>query len=68
MSWALFGAIVPSPNLLYFLLFCPGTAVIVMTTVDVDSTGASYYGEQALHHLSADGESSMVQLGKHHNY
>ena len=44
------------------LLFA-GTAVIVMTIMDVDASGASYYGEQALHHISADGQSSMVQLG-----
>ena len=34
-----------------------------MTIMDVDASGASYYGEQALHHISADGQSSMVQLG-----
>lgn len=39
-----------------------GSAVLVITTTEVDKTGASYYGEQGLHYLSAHGESNMVQL------
>ncbi|CAH3119179.1 unnamed protein product [Pocillopora meandrina] len=41
-----------------------GSAVLVVTTTDVDTTGASYYGEQTLHYISTSGESSMVQLAK----
>lgn len=41
-----------------------GSALLVITTTDVDSTGASYYGEQTLHYISTSGESSMVQLAK----
>ena len=37
--------------------------MLVVTTTDVDTTGASYYGEQTLHYISTSGESSMVQLG-----
>ena len=43
--------------------FFLGSAVLVVTTTDVDTTGASYYGEQTLHYISTSGESSMVQLG-----
>ncbi|XP_064394143.1 eukaryotic translation initiation factor 2A-like [Halichondria panicea] len=41
-----------------------GSAVLVTTTTEVDKTGASYYGEQGLHYVSARGESNMVQLSK----
>lgn len=35
-----------------------------MTSTDVDSTGASYYGKQALHYLNTKGESCSVPLSK----
>ena len=41
-----------------------GSAVLVSTTTEVDKTGASYYGEQGLHYLSARGEGNIVQLSE----
>ncbi|KAF4529450.1 hypothetical protein B566_EDAN014226 [Ephemera danica] len=41
-----------------------GTGVLLMTNVDVDSTGASYYGKQGLHYLTTKGDTSIVTLGK----
>jgi translation initiation factor 2A len=41
-----------------------GTAVLVVTTTDVDKTGASYYGEQGLLYLSARGDGNLVILDK----
>ncbi len=35
----------------------------MLTTTEVDKTGASYYGEQGLHYLSAKGEGNIVILG-----
>lgn len=35
-----------------------------MTSTEVDSTGASYYGKQALHYLNTKGESCSVALSK----
>ncbi|KAF3827227.1 hypothetical protein GH733_002713, partial [Mirounga leonina] len=40
------------------------TAVLVIASTDVDKTGASYYGEQTLHYIAANGESAVVQLPK----
>ncbi|KAJ8280527.1 hypothetical protein GJAV_G00055910 [Gymnothorax javanicus] len=40
------------------------TAVLVTASVEVDKTGASYYGEQTLHYLAVSGESAVVQLPK----
>ncbi|KAI1893842.1 hypothetical protein AGOR_G00127830 [Albula goreensis] len=40
------------------------TAVLVTASVEVDKTGASYYGEQTLHYLAINGESAVVQLSK----
>ncbi len=47
-----------------FVCFLIGSAVLVITTTEVDKTGASYYGEQGLHYLSAKGEGNIVLLGK----
>ncbi|CAL8374616.1 eukaryotic translation initiation factor 2A isoform X1 [Gadus morhua] len=41
-----------------------GTAVLVTASVDVDKSGASYYGEQNLHYLDIKGEGAVVQLPK----
>ncbi|XP_006813202.1 eukaryotic translation initiation factor 2A-like [Saccoglossus kowalevskii] len=41
-----------------------GRDLLVITTVDVDKTGASYYGEQTLHYLSTNGETCAVPLAK----
>ena len=53
----------PSP-----FLPCPsllsGSAVLVVTSTDVDKTGASYYGEQGLLYLSARGDGNLVILDK----
>lgn len=38
------------------------SAVLVIASTDVDKTGASYYGEQTLHYIAANGESAAVQL------
>nr|KAF6477452.1 eukaryotic translation initiation factor 2A [Molossus molossus] len=40
------------------------SAVLVIASTDVDKTGASYYGEQTLHYIAANGESAAVQLPK----
>ncbi|XP_071508734.1 eukaryotic translation initiation factor 2A-like [Diadema antillarum] len=41
-----------------------GSAVLVVATQEVDSTGSSYYGETSLHFLSVTGDSSNVSFGK----
>ena len=38
--------------------------MLVLTTTEVDKTGASYYGEQGLHYLSSKGEGNIVILSK----
>ena len=40
-----------------------GNCVLLLTTTDVDSSGASYYGKQTLHFLNTKGDSLMIQLG-----
>lgn len=39
-----------------------GNSVLLMTSTDVDTSGASYYGKQTLHFLDIKGTSAMVQL------
>ena len=39
-----------------------GTGLLILTSTDVDQTGVSYYGKQALHFLSTNGNSYSVQL------
>ncbi|CAO1339026.1 unnamed protein product [Diamesa hyperborea] len=39
-----------------------GTGLLILTSTDVDQTGVSYYGKQALHFLSTNGNSFSVQL------
>ncbi|XP_072033721.1 eukaryotic translation initiation factor 2A-like [Amphiura filiformis] len=41
-----------------------GSAALVVTSLDVDTTGGSYYGEQMLHFLDISGETSNVTLPK----
>lgn len=41
-----------------------GTSALLMTSTEVDKTGASYYGKQTLHYLSTKGETAMVMLSK----
>lgn len=39
-----------------------GTGMLLLTSTDVDSTGVSYYGKQALHFMTTKGDSFAVQL------
>lgn len=39
-----------------------GTGLLLLTSTEVDATGASYYGKMALHFLSTKGDSFAVQL------
>lgn len=39
-----------------------GNGVLILSSTEVDTTGASYYGKQALHFLSTKGDSFVVQL------
>lgn len=39
-----------------------GTGVLLLTSTDVDQTGQSYYGKQALHFMTVKGDSFAVQL------
>jgi len=39
-----------------------GNGMLLMTSTDVDSTGVSYYGKQALHFINIKGDSFSVQL------
>nr|XP_039266838.1 eukaryotic translation initiation factor 2A-like [Styela clava] len=41
-----------------------GTAILIRAATEVDTTGASYYGEQSLHYMSCNGDTSIVQLPK----
>ncbi|XP_076665735.1 eukaryotic translation initiation factor 2A isoform X1 [Andrena cerasifolii] len=41
-----------------------GTSALLMTSTDVDKTGASYYGKETLHYLDAKGETAIVMLSK----
>ena len=47
---------------IYLFLFL-GTALLVLVSAEVDTTGSSYYGEQSLHFVSVRGDSSLVPLG-----
>ncbi|CAG2066332.1 unnamed protein product, partial [Timema podura] len=39
-----------------------GSAVLLMTSMEVDKSGSSYYGKQALHALTCKGETAIVLL------
>lgn len=41
-----------------------GSHLLVKASVDVDTTGQSYYGEQSLHFMSCSGETCIVSLSK----
>ncbi|GAB0088846.1 Eukaryotic translation initiation factor 2A [Sergentomyia squamirostris] len=41
-----------------------GTGLLLLTSMEVDQSNASYYGKQALHFMSTKGESFAVQLSK----
>lgn len=41
-----------------------GTGLLLLTSTEVDKTGASYYGNQALHFLNTKGDSCSVPLCK----
>lgn len=38
----------------------PGTALLAITASDVDVTNQSYYGEQKIHYLAADGSNDCL--------
>lgn len=39
---------------------CTGTALLVLTASDVDATNQSYYGEQKLYYMAADGSNECA--------
>ncbi|XP_063972720.1 eukaryotic translation initiation factor 2A [Diachasmimorpha longicaudata] len=39
-----------------------GTSALILTSMDVDKTGSTYYGKQALHYISVSGETARVTL------
>eukprot|EP00112_Aurelia_sp_Birch-Aquarium-sp1_P022323 Seg626.2 transcript_id=Seg626.2/GoldUCD/mRNA.D3Y31 product="Eukaryotic translation initiation factor 2A" protein_id=Seg626.2/GoldUCD/D3Y31 len=41
-----------------------GSSLLILTSTEVDTTGGSYYGEQALHFMSIKGDSSLVPFDK----
>lgn len=41
-----------------------GTGLLILTSTEVDKTGASYYGKQALHFVSTKGDSCAVALSE----
>lgn len=41
-----------------------GTGLLILTSTEVDKTGASYYGNQALHFMSTKGDSCAITLKK----
>jgi len=41
-----------------------GTAALMLTSTDIDKTGASYYGKQGLHLISSKGDTSQVIVSK----
>lgn len=41
-----------------------GKYALLVTTAEVDKTGASYYGKQQLHFMSAEGDTCKVELAK----
>lgn len=43
---------------------CKGTHALVLTSVEVDKTGGSYYGKQGLYFIASGGETSTITLGK----
>lgn len=40
------------------------SGLLLMTIMDVDATGASYYGKQSLHYLNTKGDSCSISLSK----
>ncbi len=47
-------------NSVKFLWNAPGTAVLGLAISDEDKSGQSYYGEQHLHFLAADGSNDCL--------
>lgn len=41
-----------------------GSALLIRAAMEVDTSGASYYGEQSLHFMNVNGDTSIVQLPK----
>lgn len=64
LTHALFSPRLPPPppqaNAATLLWNGPGTAVLALTAADVDATNQSYYGEQKLYFLAADGSNECA--------
>ena len=41
-----------------------GTCMLILTSTEVDTSGASYYGEQSLHFINVKGDASLIPFGK----
>lgn len=41
-----------------------GSGLLLLTSTEVDASGASYYGKQALHFMSSKGDSFAVHLSE----
>ena len=55
----------PQANAAQLMWNSTGTALLAMTAADVDATNQSYYGEQKLYFLAADGSNECaVPLAK----
>ncbi|KAH7962331.1 hypothetical protein HPB52_015498 [Rhipicephalus sanguineus] len=42
-----------------------GTGLLLLTSTDVDKTGASYYGDQGLHFLRTNGDTAMAKTDQY---
>ena len=48
----------------FVYILISGDALLLLCSTDVDQTGKSYYGQQSLHYLDINGETSIVSLKK----
>lgn len=53
-------------NEIVCIVIMAGTCMLILTSTEVDTTGASYYGEQSLHFINVKGDASLVPFGKYH--
>lgn len=47
-----------------FLWNSKGNSVLLLTSTEVDATGGSYYGKQALYFIGVNGQTLMITLSK----